>query len=325
MPEIADAALKPDNAFFKRSDRIHRPHANQAGRFVLGRAPNLHRQSQYLGKQYDHQDGDIAVTADEVFHGGLPLVYFASPKWFSVSNHKGTRSCTKAIALLDRNLAQEFEVAQHLARAQHHAAQRIVGDRNRKPGFFADALVQILEQRASTRKHNATIADVRRKLWRRALKGNANRIHNRRHTFAQRFPHFTVIHGNGLGNALDQVAPFDLHSERLVQRIRGTNLDLDLLPGALADQQIIFPLQIIHDGFVHLVAGHAHRTRIDDAAERNDGDVSSAAANIDNHVAAGLSDGKPGANRRHHRLLHQMHFARLRPISRVHDRALLED
>src|ERR1043165_9553881 len=30
--------------------------------------------------------------------------------------------------LLDRNLSQEFEVAEHLSRAQHHAGQRIVSD-----------------------------------------------------------------------------------------------------------------------------------------------------------------------------------------------------
>ena len=63
-------------------------------------------------------------------------------------------------ALLDRNLAQQLEVAEHLARAQHHAAQRIVGDRNRQPGFFANALVEILQQRAAAGQHDAAIADV---------------------------------------------------------------------------------------------------------------------------------------------------------------------
>ena len=91
---------------------------------------------------------------------------------------------------------------------------------------------------------------------------------------------------------------------------------------ALADQQIIFPLQIIHDGFVHLIAGHPHRTRINDTAQRDHRDVGRTAADIDDHVAAGLGDRKSRADRRHHRLFHQMHFTGLGAIGRIHDRAL---
>src|SRR5271165_310413 len=50
--------------------------------------------------------------------------------------------------LINRDLAQQLEVAQHLSRAQHHAAQRIIGNGNRQPGFLANALVEILHQRA---------------------------------------------------------------------------------------------------------------------------------------------------------------------------------
>src|SRR5579864_2973413 len=67
-------------------------------------------------------------------------------------------------ALLNRNLSQEFEVAEHFSRAQHHAGQRIVGNRNRQPGFFANSLVQVLQQCAATRKDDAAVADVRAQL-----------------------------------------------------------------------------------------------------------------------------------------------------------------
>ena len=36
--------------------------------------------------------------------------------------------------LFDRNLPQQFEVAENLACAEHHAAQRVVGDAYRQPG-----------------------------------------------------------------------------------------------------------------------------------------------------------------------------------------------
>ena len=48
-------------------------------------------------------------------------------------------------SLLNRNPAQEFEVGENLGCAQHHAAQRVVGDAYRQSGFFPDSLVQVLE------------------------------------------------------------------------------------------------------------------------------------------------------------------------------------
>src|SRR5205814_1323050 len=123
------------------------------------------------------------------------------------------------------------------------------------------------------------------------------------------FANFAVIYGNGFGYAFDEVAALDLHGQRLIQRITGADLDLDLLGGAFADQQVVLALEVIHDGLIHLIAGHAHGARINDAAERDDGDVGGAAADIHHHVAAGLGDGQSGANSGHHGLLHQMHFA----------------
>ena len=45
-------------------------------------------------------------------------------------------------------------------------------------------------------------------------------------------------------------------------------------------------------------------------------------SDIHHHVAARLGNRQTRADRRHHRLLHQMHFARLRAIRRIHNRAL---
>ncbi len=104
--------------------------------------------------------------------------------------------------------------------------------------------------------------------------------------------------------------------------MRGADFHLDLFGSALADEQVVFALQVIHDGFVHLVAGHADGARVDDAAERDDCDVGGAAADVDDHVAAGLGDRKSCADCRDHRLLDEMHFAGLGAIGGVHDRAL---
>src|SRR5262249_1781062 len=93
---------------------------------------------------------------------------------------------------------------------------------------------------------------------------------------------------------------------------------------ALADEQVIFALQVVHDGLIHLVAGHAHGTRIHDAAERDHGDVGGAAADVHHHVTAGLSNRQAGADRGDHGLLHQVNFARLGAVGRVHHSALFD-
>src|SRR5208337_3671092 len=199
-------------------------------------------------------------------------------------------------SLLDRNLTQQLEVREHLARAQHHAAQRVVGDRNRQSRFLADAFVEVLDERAAAGEHDAVVADIGGEFGRRAFERHADGIHDGRNAFTERFADFAVVYCDRLGYAFDQVAAFDFHGQRLVERISGADFHLDLLGGALAHQQVIFALEVVHDGLIHLVAGHAHGTRINDAAERNHRDVGGAAPDVDNHVAARLSDGQPRAD-----------------------------
>jgi hypothetical protein len=54
----------------------------------------------------------------------------------------------------------------------------------------------------------------------------------------------SVVDGDGLGHALDQVAALDLHGERLVEREGRADLHLDLLGGALADEQVVLALEV---------------------------------------------------------------------------------
>src|SRR5450631_970150 len=227
------------------------------------------------------------------------------------------RSC-----LVDLDLPQQAEVAQHLARAKNYAGQRIIGDGNRQAGLFANALIEILDQRSAAGQHNAAIADIRAQFRGRAFQRDANRIHDRRDALGQGLTNFAVFDGDGLGYALDQVAALDLHGQRLVEHIRRANFDFDLFRRALADQQVVLALEVIHDGLVHLVPGHADGARIDDAGERNYRDIRGTAADVDDHVAGGLGDGQTRANGGHHRLLHQEDFAGLGAIGRILDRAL---
>ncbi len=108
----------------------------------------------------------------------------------------------------------------------------------------------------------------------------------------------------------------------LVERVGGAELHLDLLGGALADEQVVLALEVGDDRLVHLVAGHADGAGVDDAGERDDGDVGGAAADVDDHVAAGLGDGEAGADGGDHRLLDEMDLGGFGAVGRVHDGAL---
>ena len=125
-------------------------------------------------------------------------------------------------------------------------------------------------------------------------------------------------------DAGDQVAALDLHRLLGLEREGRADLDLDLLGGALADQQVVLALDVLDDRLVHLVAGDADRLGVDDAGERDHRDLGRAAADVDDHVAGRLLDRQPGADRRRHRLLDQVDLARARGLRRVAHRALLD-
>ena len=107
-------------------------------------------------------------------------------------------------------------------------------------------------------------------------------------------------------------------------RKRGADLELDLLGGLLADQQLVLLLDVGDDRLVHLVAADAEALGDDDAAERDDGDLGRAAADVDDHVPGRLGDGKPGADRGGHRLLDQVGLARAGRERRLLDCTLLD-
>src|SRR6266480_4350188 len=71
---------------------------------------------------------------------------------------------------------------------------------------------------------------------------------------------FAVVDGYGTRHAFDKVAAFDFHGQRLFQRVSGANLHFNLFGSALADEQVVFALEVLHDRFVHLVARHTNGT-----------------------------------------------------------------
>src|ERR1039458_2095406 len=202
----------------------------------------------------------------------------------------------RLLFLVYRNSPQQPEIAEHAARPNHHGSQRIVGDGHRQASLLPDALIQVLEHGSATGEDDAAVADVRAQLGWGALQRLADGVDDGSHALPKRLADLGVVYGDGAGHALDEVAPLDLHGEGLVERVGRADFDLDGLRGTLAAAEVVFALEELHDGFVHLVAGHAHGARVDDAGERDDGHVGGAAADIHHHVAERLRDGQPGAD-----------------------------
>ena len=99
-----------------------------------------------------------------------------------------------------------------------------------------------------------------------------------------------------LRQAGDHVAAADLGRDLLRQRRRRAELELHLLGGLLADQQLVGVLAVVDDRVVHLVAADPDRLRDDDPAERDHGDLAGAAADVDDHRAHRLR--RPAGRRR---------------------------
>ena len=111
-----------------------------------------------------------------------------------------------------------------------------------------------------------------------------------------------------LGTPSIRLRPVIILVMGLSSGIGGAELHLDLLCGALADEEVVLALDIGNDRFVHLVAGHADGAGVDDAGEGDDGDVGGAAADVDDHISARLGDGQAGADGGDHGLFDEVHF-----------------
>jgi hypothetical protein len=111
-----------------------------------------------------------------------------------------------------------------------------------------------------------------------------------------------------LRNAFNEIAPAHVHAQRLVQRKRAAELNLDLFGGAFANQQIIFALHELRDGVVHRISGGAHCARVNNAAQTDHRDVRGAATNVNNDVALRFSDRESSADSRRDCFFHEINL-----------------
>jgi hypothetical protein len=75
--------------------------------------------------------------------------------------------------------------------------------------------------------------------------------------------------------------------------VGGADVDLDAFGHPLADRQIELLPGVLHDVFVQLVPGDAQAFADDDAGERKNGDLGSAAANVHDMLPCASVTGNP--------------------------------
>src|SRR5688500_556780 len=172
--------------------------------------------------------------------------------------------------LIDRYLPQQIEVRQHLAGTEHHRRELILRHLERHPGLLAQPLVEVLEHRSASGEDNPAIHDIGRQLRRSALERDPDRVDDHVDRFGERFANLLVRDGDRLGHPFDEMAPLDLHRHPLLELVGRSDFHLDRFGRPLADEQVVGLLDVLNDGFVHLVAGDAHRFAVDDPGERDD-------------------------------------------------------
>src|SRR5580765_3747293 len=84
---------------------------------------------------------------------------------------------------------------ERLARAAHHAGERVVGDDHRQSGLFHEQAVEVAQQRAAAGEHHAFLGDVGAELGRCLLERAFYRADDLVERFGERFK--DLVRGNG--------------------------------------------------------------------------------------------------------------------------------
>jgi hypothetical protein len=173
----------------------------------------------------------------------------------------------------------------------------------------AEPFVEAGEERPSAGEDDAAVHDVRGELGRRLVEGRADRVQDLADRLLERVADLVRGDDDRLREAGQHVAAADFGLDLVLELERGPDFELDLLGRLLADQELVFLLDVAGDRLVHLVAADSEALRDDDAAQGDDCDLGGAAADVDDHVSGRFAYREAGADRGGHRLFDQVGFS----------------
>ena len=155
-----------------------------------------------------------------------------------------------------------------------------------------------LEPRRAARQGDADVVDVGGELRRRHFERRADAVHDAADRFAHRLADLGGADRDDRRQAVHEVAAADFHLAAVCGGVHGADRLFEHFGGALTDENAVFPADVGDDRLVELVARDTDGACENDAAEGQNGHLGGAAADVDDHGAAGVSDAEPRADRR---------------------------
>src|SRR5689334_5682067 len=142
-----------------------------------------------------HQRNAHDGEQDETHAQGEP----AAPKTSGGSSWDTHAVRSYALSALEISLNGErrrtvlVEKLEHSTAAARNARERIVRDDHGQARFFREELVDVRQQRAAAREHDAALCDVRTELRRRLLERELHRTDDALQRFLQRFQDLVAV------------------------------------------------------------------------------------------------------------------------------------
>jgi hypothetical protein len=130
-------------------------------------------------------------------------------RWENMVPRSGEPS-PRATRLGDQHLLQGVELLHALARTEHDAVKRPVGDDDRHAGLVPQSLVESAQQRTAAGQDDPAVHDVAGQLRRRAIQGGLDRIDDGVEGLVDRATDLLGGDHDGAWQAGDQVAAADL-------------------------------------------------------------------------------------------------------------------
>src|SRR5690606_3913048 len=141
----------------------------------------------------------------------------------------------------DQGVPQHVDHVQRLAGAERDRVGGVLGDHHRDARRLAQELVVVPQQRAAAGHDDAAVDHVRDELRRRLLEHAPDAVGDLLYGLLEGLDDVRGRHPHALGQAVDQVAAADLDLELvgLAAHGGGADLALDLLGGAVADEEVL--------------------------------------------------------------------------------------
>ncbi len=155
----------------------------------------------------------------------------------------------------------------HAAAAAGDAGHRVVGDDDGQARLLHQQLVDVAEQRAAARQHDAAFGDVGAEFRRSLLQSFLDRPDNALQGLLQRFEDLVAVERKAARHAFGEIAALDRDLEHLLARERGADVVLDAFGRRLADQDAVVAADVVGDGLVETVTADADRGGVDDSVQ----------------------------------------------------------